>query len=40
MANASRGDVAYLVADLASAPAATVVADLAAADGIRMVRML
>ncbi len=40
LANVSRGDVAYLVADLASAPAPAVVAELAASDGIRMVRML
>ena len=40
LANVSRADVAYLVADLASAPAPAVIAELAAADGIRMVRML
>jgi len=40
LANVSRGDVAYLVADLASAPAAAVLGQLAAADGIRMVRLL
>lgn len=39
-ANVSRGDVAYLVADLASAPASSVIAGLAASEGIRMVRML
>ena len=40
LANVSRGDVAYLVADLASAPAPAIVAELAASDGIRMVRLL
>ena len=40
LANVSRGDVAYLVADLASAPAPAVIAELGASDGIRMVRML
>ena len=40
LANVSRGDVAYLVADLASAPAAAVLGQLAASDGIRMVRLL
>jgi D-3-phosphoglycerate dehydrogenase len=40
LANVSRADVAYLVADLASAPAPAVIAELAASDGIRMVRML
>jgi D-3-phosphoglycerate dehydrogenase len=40
LANVSRGDVAYLVADLASAPAPAMVAELAASEGIRMVRML
>jgi len=40
LANVSRGDVAYLVADLASAPAPAMIAELAASDGIRMVRLL
>jgi len=40
LANVSRGDVAYLVADLASAPAADVIAELARSEAIRMVRML
>ena len=40
LANVSRGDVAYLVTDLASAPAPAIVAELAASDGIRMVRLL
>jgi D-3-phosphoglycerate dehydrogenase len=40
LANVSRGDVAYLVADLASAPAPAVIAELAGSESIRMVRML
>ena len=40
LANVSRGDVAYLVADLASAPAPGVIAELAKSEGIRMARML
>lgn len=40
MANLSRGDVAYLVADLDAAPSTSVVDAIAAQDGVRMVRSI
>lgn len=40
MANVSRGDVAYLVADLKTAPAEALVEELKGLDGIRMARTL
>ena len=40
MANVSRGDLAYLVADLASTPDPAVITNLGGLEGIRMVRVL
>jgi hypothetical protein len=40
MANLSRGDLAYLVADLDAAPADALVGELAAMDGVLMVRTI